>query len=269
MVSHPEVKAISFTGSTAVGKQIAEIAAKQLKKVSLELGGKNPALVFADGDFDYTIKELVRACFSNQGEICLCSSKLLIEKSIYEKFRKAFVDKVKELKVGDPFKETTQVGAIVSAVHFQKIMHCIALAKEEGATVLCGGNALQMEGENANGYFINPTVLENLPNLCKTNQEEIFGPVVSLLPFDSEAEAVQLANENQYGLSATIWSADEEKANRVAAKLEAGVIWINCWLVRDLRTPFGGMKNSGIGREGGLEALRFFTEAKNVCIKTK
>jgi aminomuconate-semialdehyde/2-hydroxymuconate-6-semialdehyde dehydrogenase len=265
LVTHSKIKAISFTGSTAVGKHIAKLAAESLKKVSLELGGKNPAIVFDDCDFDKTVKELVRASFSNQGEICLCSSKLFIQKNMYEKFKIAFVEQVKNLKVGNPLLAETNVGAIVSEQHFNKIINCIAIAKEEGATILCGGNIIKLDGENANGFFIAPTVLENLPNNCKTNQEEIFGPVVSLMPFENEAEVIHLANENQYGLSATIWSEDLEKANRVASKIDAGVIWINCWLIRDLRTPFGGMKNSGIGREGGNEALRFFTEAKNVC----
>jgi aminomuconate-semialdehyde/2-hydroxymuconate-6-semialdehyde dehydrogenase len=267
LISHKSIKAISFTGSTAVGKHIAKLAADSLKKVSLELGGKNPAIVFDDCDFDKTVKELVRASFSNQGEICLCSSKLFIQKTVYEKFKTAFVAQVENLKIGNPLLAETNVGAIVSEQHFTKINNCIAIAKEEGATILCGGNIIKLDGENANGFFIAPTVLENLPNNCKTNQEEIFGPVVSLMPFENEAEVIHLANENQYGLSATIWSNDLGKANRVASKIDAGVIWINCWLIRDLRTPFGGMKNSGIGREGGNEALRFFTEAKNVCTK--
>jgi aminomuconate-semialdehyde/2-hydroxymuconate-6-semialdehyde dehydrogenase len=268
MIAHPKVKAISFTGSTAVGKHIAKIAAENLKKVSLELGGKNPAIVFDDCDFNKTVTELVRASFSNQGEICLCSSKIFIQKNSYEKFKTAFVEKVKALKVSNPLLPETGVGAIVSEVHYNKIINCITIAKQEGATILCGGEAVQLEGENENGFFIAPTVLENLPNNCKTNQEEIFGPVVSLMSFDNEEEVIHLANENQYGLSATIWSEDLEKANSVASKIDAGVIWINCWLIRDLRTPFGGMKNSGIGREGGNEALRFFTEAKNVTSPT-
>jgi aminomuconate-semialdehyde/2-hydroxymuconate-6-semialdehyde dehydrogenase len=267
LISHPQIKAISFTGSTAVGKHIAKLAAESLKKVSLELGGKNPAVVFEDADFDKTVKELVRASFSNQGEICLCSSKIFIQKAIYEDFKTTFIEQVKNLKVGNPLSPETNIGAIVSETHFNKIINCIAIAKQEGATILCGGNAIELEGEHKQGFFIAPTVLENLPNNCQTNQEEIFGPVVSLLPFDTEEEALYLANENQYGLSATIWTNDIGKANRVASKIEAGVIWINCWLVRDLRTPFGGMKNSGIGREGGNEALRFFTEAKNICSK--
>jgi aminomuconate-semialdehyde/2-hydroxymuconate-6-semialdehyde dehydrogenase len=267
LISHPQIKAISFTGSTAVGKHIAKLAAESLKKVSLELGGKNPAVVFEDADFDKTVKELVRASFSNQGEICLCSSKIFIQKAIYEDFKTTFIEQVKNLKVGNPLSPETNIGAIVSETHFNKIINCIAIAKQEGATILCGGNAIELEGEHKQGFFIAPTVLENLPNNCQTNQEEIFGPVVSLLPFDTEEEALYLANENQYGLSTTIWTADIEKANRVASKIDAGVIWINCWLVRDLRTPFGGMKNSGIGREGGNEALRFFTEAKNICSK--
>ncbi len=267
IITHPSIKAISFTGSTTVGKHIAKVAASNLIKVSLELGGKNPAIVFDDCEFDNTITELVRASFSNQGQICLCSSRLLIQQSIYEKFKKAFVAQVKLLQVGNPLLPTTQVGAIVSEQHYNKILNCIATAKQEGANILCGGSSVQLTGDNANGFFITPTVLENLPNNCTTNQEEIFGPVVTLLPFDTELQAIQLANENKYGLSATIWTTDINKANRVANKIDAGVLWINCWLVRDLRTPFGGMKQSGMGREGGNEALRFFTEAKNVCVK--
>jgi aminomuconate-semialdehyde/2-hydroxymuconate-6-semialdehyde dehydrogenase len=209
----------------------------------------------------------VRSSFSNQGQICLCSSRILIEKTIYDKFKTAFVEAVKKLTVGDPLNENSKQGAIVSKVHFDKIMNCIALAKEEGGTILCGGNAIQLEGRCANGYFIEPTVIENLGPNCKTNQEEIFGPVVTLQPFDTVEEALQLANAATYGLAATIWTQDISTANLVAAKVQAGIIWVNCWLVRDLRTPFGGMKNSGVGREGGWEALRFFTEQKNICIE--
>jgi aminomuconate-semialdehyde/2-hydroxymuconate-6-semialdehyde dehydrogenase len=267
LVSHPGIKAITFTGSTAVGRHIASVAAPQLKKVSLELGGKNPALVFAGCDFDHTVKELVRASFSNQGEICLCSSKILIEAPLYEKFKTAFVSAVQNITVGNPLLPQTRMGAIVSKVHHQKISSHLAIAKEEGGRFLCGGSTLSFDGELAGGWYIAPTVIEGLPNNCRTNQQEIFGPVVTLQSFTTEAEALQLANENEYGLSATIWTTDLEKANRVAAQTEAGVIWINCWLVRDLRTPFGGMKNSGVGREGGDEALRFFTEAKNICVQ--
>ena len=267
IVKHHDVKAISFTGSTKAGERIASIAAPMFKKLSLELGGKNPALIFADCNWEKMLKETIRSSFSNQGQICLCSSRILIEQSIYEKFKAAFVEEVKKLSVGDPLDNNSRQGAIVSKVHFDKIMNCIATAKDEGGTILCGGNAITPEGRCANGYFIAPTVIENLGPNSKTNMEEIFGPVVTLQPFNTEEEALQLANASNYGLAATIWTQDISKANVVAAKVQSGIVWINCWLVRDLRTPFGGMKNSGVGREGGWEALRFFTEQKNVCIQ--
>jgi aminomuconate-semialdehyde/2-hydroxymuconate-6-semialdehyde dehydrogenase len=267
IVQHPDIKAISFTGSTKAGERIASIAAPMFKKLSLELGGKNPNIIFADCDWEKMLKETIRSSFSNQGQICLCGSRILIEKSIYEKFKAAFVEKTKQLTVGDPLDEKSRQGSIVSKAHFDKVMNCIAIAKEEGGTILCGGNAVKLEGRCANGYFIEPTVIENLGPGCKTNMEEIFGPVVTLQPFETEEGALQLANTTNYGLAAMIWTQDISKANRVAAKVQSGIIWVNCWLVRDLRTPFGGMKNSGVGREGGWEALRFFTEAKNVCIQ--
>lgn len=267
IVQHPGIKAISFTGSTRAGERITAIAAPMFKKLSLELGGKNPVIIFADCDWQKMLQETVRSSFSNQGQICLCSSRILIEQSIYDKFKTAFVEAVKKLSVGDPLDENSKQGAIVSKLHFDKVMRCIDLAKEEGGTILCGGNAITVEGRCANGYFIAPTVIENLGPGCKTNTEEIFGPVVTLQSFNTEEEALQLANATNYGLAATIWSQDISKVNRVAAKVQSGIVWVNCWLVRDLRTPFGGMKNSGVGREGGWEALRFFTEQKNVCIQ--
>jgi len=267
IVSHPGVKAISFTGSTKAGERIASIAAPKFKKLSLELGGKNPAIIFADCDWDKMIEETIRSSFSNQGEICLCGSRILIEESVYEKFKKKFVEKVKQLTVGDPLDDNSKQGAIVSQVHFEKILLCIETAKQEGGKILCGGNQEKIEGRCVNGYFIQPTVIDGLGANCQTNQEEIFGPVVTLQSFKNEEEALQLANATSYGLAATVWTQDISKANRVAAKVESGIIWVNCWLLRDLRTPFGGMKNSGVGREGGWEALKFFTEAKNVCIQ--
>lgn len=267
IVSHPDVKAISFTGSTRAGERIASIAAPKFKKLSLELGGKNPAIIFADCNWDKMLAETIRSSFSNQGEICLCSSRILIEESVYSTFKKDFVEKTKKLTVGDPLDENSKQGAIVSKVHYEKILRCIDTAKQEGGKILCGGNAVKLEGRCTNGYFIEPAVIEGLGPICQTNQEEIFGPVVTLQSFKTEEEAIQLANATQYGLAATIWTQDISKANRVAAKVESGIIWINCWLLRDLRTPFGGIKNSGVGREGGWEALRFFTEAKNICIQ--
>jgi len=267
IVAHPAIKAISFTGSTRAGERIASIAAPKFKKLSLELGGKNPNIIFADADWDRMMRTSIQSSFSNQGEICLCGSRILVEEKIYQKFKDEFVQRAKELKVGDPLDENTKQGAIVSKMHFDKIMGCIETAKKEGGTILCGGNAVKGEGRCKDGYFIEPTVIEGLGPQCKTNQEEIFGPVVTLQSFKTEEEALQLANATEYGLAATIWTQDISKANRVAAKVESGIIWVNCWLLRDLRTPFGGMKNSGVGREGGWEALRFFTEAKNVCVE--
>ncbi len=266
IVKHPDIKAISFTGSTRAGERIASIAAPMFKKLSLELGGKNPNIIFADCDWDKMMGTTIRSSFSNQGQICLCGSRILIEESVYEKFKTEFVKKVKQLTIGDPLDETNKQGAIVSKVHFDKVMNCIILAKVEGGKILCGGNALKPEGRCSEGYFIKPTVIEGLGPDCKTNMEEIFGPVVTLQSFKTEEEALQLANNSVYGLAATIWTQDISKANRVAAKVQSGIIWVNCWLIRDLRTPFGGMKNSGVGREGGWEALRFFTEPKNICI---
>jgi len=267
IIKHPDVKAISFTGSTRAGERIASIAAPQFKKLSLELGGKNPNIIFADCNWEKMMRISIQSSFSNQGEICLCGSRILVEQSIYDKFKEEFVERAKQLKVGDPLEEYSQQGAIVGKVHFDKIMRCIDTAKQEGGKILCGGRKMQMAGRCANGYFIEPTVIEGLGPGCQTNQEEIFGPVVTLQPFKTEQEALQLANATNYGLAATIWTQDISKANRVAAKVDSGIIWVNCWLLRDLRTPFGGMKNSGVGREGGWEALRFFTESKNVCIE--
>jgi aminomuconate-semialdehyde/2-hydroxymuconate-6-semialdehyde dehydrogenase len=267
IVKHPDIKAISFTGSTKAGERIASIAAPKFKKLSLELGGKNPNIIFADCDWQQMLFNTIRSSFGNQGQICLCGSRILVEESCYEKFKNDFVDWTKKLTVGDPLVEQSKQGAIVSKVHFDKIMRCIDLAKQEGGKILCGGNSIKLEGRCANGYFIQPTIIEGLNQTCETNQEEIFGPVVTIQSFKTEEEVLQLANATQYGLAASIWTQDISRANRVAAKVESGIIWINCWLLRDLRTPFGGMKNSGVGREGGWEALRFFTEAKNVCIQ--
>ena len=267
IVEHDGIKAISFTGGTETGKRIAATAAPMFKKLSLELGGKNPTIVFADCDFDETVKQVVTASFSNQGEICLCGSRVFIEKSVYEKFRDAFVARVKTLKVGDPNEESSTMGAIVSMPHKQKILSYIKLAQEEGGKILCGGNELKGTGRCVNGYFIEPTVIDGLDYKCRTNQEEIFGPVVTLTPFETEDEVLMMANSVKYGLSSSIWTNDLKRAHRMAEKIEAGIVWINCWLLRDLRTPFGGIKASGVGREGGWEAMRFFTEAKNVCIK--
>lgn len=267
IVEHPEIKAISFTGSTRAGKRIASIAAPMFKKLSLELGGKNPNIIFADCNWEKMMKTTIQSSFSNQGQICLCGSRILVEESIYDRFKDQFVARTKELTVGDPLDDKSKQGAVVGKQHYDKILKAIETAKQEGGNILCGGNAVHLEGRCADGYFVTPTVIEGLDCNCSTNREEIFGPVVTLQKFSSEEEALQLANACDYGLSATIWTQDISKANRVAANVQAGIIWVNCWLLRDLRTPFGGIKNSGVGREGGWEALRFFTEAKNVCVE--
>jgi aminomuconate-semialdehyde/2-hydroxymuconate-6-semialdehyde dehydrogenase len=267
IVKHPKIKAISFTGSTRAGERIASLAAPKFKKLSLELGGKNPAIIFEDCDWDKMMRITIQSSFSNQGQICLCGSRILVQESIYERFRQEFVARTKELSIGDPLDENIKQGAVVSKMHFLKIIACLEIAKQEGGTILCGGKEVKPDGRCTDGYFIEPTVIEGLGPTCKTNTEEIFGPVVTLQPFKTEEEALELANACDYGLAATIWTQDISRAHRVASKVESGIIWVNCWLVRDLRTPFGGMKNSGVGREGGWEALRFFTEAKNVCVQ--
>jgi aminomuconate-semialdehyde/2-hydroxymuconate-6-semialdehyde dehydrogenase len=269
IVAHRDIKAISFTGGTKTGEEIARVAAPMFKKLSLELGGKNPNIIFADCNYEEMLATTVRSSFSNQGEICLCGSRIFVERPLYERFKTDFVTRVSALKVGDPQEADTDVGAIVSKQHFDKIMSYIDLAKTEGGTILTGGNASVNERGSrcADGYFIQPTVIENLAHDCRTNQEEIFGPVVTIMPFDTEDEVLEYANSVRYGLSATVWTENLSRAHRVASKLESGIVWINCWLLRDLRTPFGGVKDSGMGREGGFEALRFFTEEKNVCIR--
>ncbi len=267
MVEHPRIKAISFTGGTETGKKIISTAGPMFKKLSLELGGKNPNIIFADCDFDEMMMTTLRSSFSNNGQICLCGSRIYVEREIYEKFRDELVKRTQFLKVGDPFSTVTDLGALVSKAHMEKVMSYLTLAEVEGGTILCGGTPVKMKGENEHGYFLRPAVIEGLSQNCRTIQEEIFGPVVTITPFDTEEEVLGFANGTKYGLSATVWTKDISKANRMAENLDAGIVWVNCWMVRDLRTPFGGVKNSGVGREGGLEAMKFFTEPKNVCIK--
>lgn len=267
MVVHPKVKAISFTGGTVTGEHIARTAAPMFKKLSLELGGKNPNIIFADCDFDKMLSTTMRSSFANQGQICLCGSRIFVEGPIYEKFKEAFVAKTNALVVSNPTDEKAKMGAIVSKPHMEKVLSYIELAKEEGGVVLSGGTQVQMPAPYDKGYYLRPTIIENLPYTCRTNQEEIFGPVVTITPFDTEEEVLTMANSTKYGLSATVWTNHLQKAHRVADQLEAGIVWVNDWLVRDLRTPFGGVKASGVGREGGWEALRFFTEPKNIFIK--
>jgi len=267
IVEHTNIPAISFTGGTVTGKRIAATAAPMFKKLSLELGGKNPNIIFADCDFEQALSTSIHSSFSNQGEICLCGSRMFVERSLYDRFVAEFVKRTQALTIGDPLEEKTRIGAVNSEAHMRKILSYIDLAKQEGGTILCGGKQVTVPGRCAEGYFIEPTIIAGLSYDCRTNQEEIFGPVVTITPFDTEEEVLLYANSTLYGLSATLWTENLKRAHRMAAQLKSGIVWVNCWLFRDLRTPFGGMKQSGVGREGGWEALRFFTEAKNVCIK--
>ena len=265
--NHPKIKAISFTGGTTTGAAIATQLAPKFKKLSLELGGKNPALIFDDCNIDKTINEVFRASFANQGQICLCASRLYVQRGIYEKFKNALVEKAKKLIPADPLLDDTKMGAIVSKAHLDKVLSYIEIAKEEGGTILAGGKQVLGEGRCQRGYFLQPTIIEGLSNSATCNQQEIFGPVITIQPFDTDEQALALANESDYGLAATIWTNNLSRAHQLAEQINTGIVWINCWLLRDLRTPFGGMNHSGVGREGGLEAMRFFTEPKNVCIK--
>ncbi len=266
IVEHPNIKAISFTGGTSTGAHIARTAAPMFKKLSLELGGKNPNIIFADCDYEDMLINTIRSSFGNQGQICLCGSRIFVEDSIYEQFKKDFVEVVSKQKVGHPSDPDTKIGALVSKPHLEKVLSYVEIAKEEGGKVLYGGNQITVKGYK-NGYYMEPTIIEVPTDECRVNQEEIFGPVVTIMPFKTEEEVLKMANKVKYGLSATLWTSNLSRTMRMTKQLEAGIIWVNTWLMRDLRTPFGGVKNSGVGREGGFEALRFFTEPKNVCIK--
>jgi aminomuconate-semialdehyde/2-hydroxymuconate-6-semialdehyde dehydrogenase len=268
IVAHPKIKAISFTGGTKTGAHIAKVAAPMFKKLSLELGGKNPNIIFADCDYEKMLETTVRSSFSNQGQICLCGSRILVEAKIYKKFKTDFIQKIAELKVGNPSEETTNIGALVSKQHLEKVKSYIDMAENEGGKILFGGNKVEVKNYE-NGYYLQPTIIEVFDNQCKLNQEEIFGPVVTLMSFKTDKEALSLANETKYGLSATVWTNNLNRTMQFSKQLQTGIVWVNTWMLRDLRTPFGGIKDSGIGREGGFEALRFFTEAKNICIKSQ
>ena len=267
LTTHPDTPIISFTGGTVTGKHIATVTAPMFKKVSLELGGKNPNIIFADADFDKAVSVAARAAFTNQGQICLCGSRLFVQEDIYEKFKIALIEKTKKLQVGDPKELSSNLGAVVSKDHMNKVLSKIEQAKELGGKIILGGARVILDGELKDGYYIEPTIIEGLSYDCDINQEEIFGPVVSLISFKTEKEVVDMANSTKYGLSASIFTESISRGHRVAANIDSGLVWINTWMLRDLRIPFGGMKQSGVGREGGFKSLEFFTEPKNICVK--
>lgn len=264
ITEHPDVDAVTFTGETKTGTAIMKAAAPTLKKLSFELGGKNPNIIFSDSDVDEVVETTLKSSFMNQGEVCLCGSRIYVQEHIYTEFLDKFTKATKELKIGDPFQVGTKVGAVVSREHYEKVMSYIDIAKEEGGTILTGGNRpRQME----KGYYINPTIITDIGTDSRCIKEEIFGPVVTVVPFKEEGEVIAQANDTHYGLGATIWTNDLRRAHRVVQQIEAGIIWVNTWYLRDLRTPFGGMKNSGIGREGGAHSFDFYSELSNVTIK--
>jgi aminomuconate-semialdehyde/2-hydroxymuconate-6-semialdehyde dehydrogenase len=267
ITAHPKIGTISFTGGTVTGRKVAETCAPMFKKISLELGGKNPNIIFADADLDAAIAGSVRSSFANQGQVCLCGSRVFVERSAYKDFVDRFVAAASKLKSGDPLEETTDQGAIVSKTQLDKVKFYVELAQKEGGKIALGGSAPKSINERCqSGYFFPPTVITDLPVSCRVNREEIFGPVITITPFDNEEEVIGYANDTDYGLASSVWTQNLSRAHRVAERISTGTVWVNCWLVRDLRVPFGGMKASGVGREGGEEALRFFTEPKNVCI---
>jgi aminomuconate-semialdehyde/2-hydroxymuconate-6-semialdehyde dehydrogenase len=261
---HPDVDAISFIGEPSTGSAIMKAGADSLKKLSYELGGKNPNIIFADADMDEVVETTIKSSFINQGEVCLCGSRIYVERPAYEEFLEKFVAKTKELKVGKPFDENTNVGALVSKEHYDRVLSYVEIAREEGGTFLTGGK--RPEGLDK-GYYLEPTIIADLGEDSRCVREEIFGPVVTVIPFDTEEEVIRQANDTHYGLSASIWTNDLKRGHRVAHEIEAGIIWVNTWFLRDLRTPFGGMKHSGIGRTGGMHSLDFYSELSNITIK--
>ena len=268
ILEHPEIKAISFTGGTATGKIVAATASPMFKKISLELGGKNATIICADADIDMAVSGAVKAAFTNSGQVCLCGSRILVDEKIYEKFLERFSKKVSKIKIGRPEDPNTEYGSVISNQHLEKILSYIQLAKQEGGTIVAGGNRItELDGQTTNGCFLEPTIITGLSINSRCATEEIFGPVVTIHSFSDESEAITMANNTDYGLSGSVWTADENRGKEIASKIDSGVIWVNTWLHRDLRTPFGGVKNSGVGREGGIWSINFFSELSNVCVK--
>ncbi len=267
LTTHPKVNAITFTGETRTGAAIMKAAADGARPVSLEMGGKNPAVVFADCDFEAALEGTMRSCFANCGQVCLGTERVYVERPLFDKFVAALKERTEKLKLGRPEDGATTMGPLISHEHRDKVLSYYKKAHDEGATVVTGGGIPNMPGELAKGAWVEPTIWTGLPDTAATVTEEIFGPCTHIAPFDSEEEAIKRANALDYGLAASVWTTNLSRAHRVASQIEAGIVWVNSWFLRDLRTPFGGMKQSGIGREGGIHSLEFYTELKNVCIK--
>ena len=267
ITSHPKIPIISFTGGTETGKDVQIQAAEHCKKLSLELGGKNPNLIFADAPFEECVTTSVRSSFTNQGEICLCGSRIFVQKPLYEEFLAAFIEKTRQLRVGDPLQDDTDLGALVSSDHLKKVQSYVELSKGEGGEIVTGSDCPKLPESLSGGFFMNPCVITGVPTDGRVMQEEIFGPVVTVTPFSTEEEGLAMANSVRFGLASSLWTSDLRRAHRVARRIEAGITWVNSWMLRDLRTPFGGMKASGSGREGGNYSLDFYSETKNICVK--
>ena len=267
IVENPKINLISFTGGTLTGKKVAETAAPMFKKLSLELGGKNATIILDDANLDSSIPEIARSAFMNQGQVCLCGSRILVSDKIWDEFVDKFVGYVRNMKVGDPSSEDSDLGALVSFAHRDKVESYIHLAEREGGKILCGGKSPTLPSPFDKGAFLEPTVVSDLSHMSRTATEEIFGPVVTLHPFRTDEEAIDIANCTDYGLAGSVWTGDTNRGKLVAEKIETGMVWVNTWLHRDLRVPFGGVKDSGVGREGGRWSLSFFSEAVNICVK--
>ena len=267
ILEHPDIKAISFTGGTQTGRIVAKTAAPLFKKLSLELGGKNATVILKDAELELAAKGAAKAGFTNSGQVCLCGSRILIDESIAEQFTELLILEIESMKIGDPQNEETDIGSVISIQHLEKVEKYIQLALDEGGEILTGGKRPQLGEINSNGAFLRPTVISGLNINSRTATEEIFGPVVTLHTFKDENEAIEMANSTDYGLAGSVWTKDLERGKEFSKQIDTGIMWVNTWLHRDLRTPFGGVKNSGVGREGGQWSLSFFSEMTNICVK--
>jgi aminomuconate-semialdehyde/2-hydroxymuconate-6-semialdehyde dehydrogenase len=267
LTQHPDVNAVTFTGESQTGAAIMKTVAVSVKPVSFELGGKNAAIVFADCNFEEAVNGISEAVFLNTGQVCLCAERVYVERAVFDRFVSALKSKAESLRIGSPLEKTTDLGPLISAQHRKKVLSYYRLAREEGATVVTGGGVPEFGNVLDQGFYVQPTIYTGLRESARCVKEEIFGPVCHIAPFDTEEEAVSLANDTRYGLAASIWTTNLKRGHRVAQQMKAGITWVNCWFLRDLRTPFGGAGLSGIGREGGMHSLNFYSELNNICIR--